>query len=221
MKSPVIFDIETGPEDADTLALFEPEFSAPANYKDPAKIEAKIAEQRDAWAQSAALHATTGRVLALGYTEDGNDVTILTEDQPGGEAQLIKKFWKLACPSGAWRTLIGFNSNRFDLPFLVRRAIKLGVRPPHGLLKGRYLHPCFIDLMDQWRCGDWQASISLDNLAKHLGLEPKTGTGDQFARLYESDRPAALDYLRRDVELTAEVAFRMGVVKPTTSHTDY
>lgn len=221
MKSPIIFDIETGPESAETLELFQPEFTAPSNYKDRAKIDAKIAEQRDAWAQSAALHATTGRILALGYTEDGDDVTILTEDQPGGEAQLIKKFWRLACPTGAWRTLIGFNSNRFDLPFLVRRGIKLGVRPPHGILKGRYLHACFVDLMDQWRCGDWQASISLDNLAKHLGLEPKTGTGDQFAQLYESDRAAAIAYLTHDVSLTAQVAFRMGVVQPSASTTAY
>lgn len=211
MGNPLIFDIETGPETESTLELFEPDFAAPSNWKDPAKIEAKVNEQRDVWRERAALDATTGCVLAIGIS-DADGTKILHIQECGSEAEMIRQFWRIACPTGAWRTLIGFNSNRFDLPFLVRRGYRFGTPPPTPLLKGKYLHPCFIDLMDLWRCGDYQATISLDRLAKHLGIPAKSGSGAEFASLYASDQKAALAYLEHDLAVTKSAAALMGVI---------
>lgn len=208
---PLIFDIETGPETDETLALMEPEFSAPANYKDPAKIAEKVEEQRQAWREKAALCATTGRVLAIGLA-DGNGTHILAYEDDEGE--LLRRFWAIACPDGQWRPLIGFNSNRFDIPFLVRRSYKLRVPVPLGVTNGRYLNNRFIDLMDHWKVGDYQASISLDRLAKHLGCGSKNGNGADFAQLLETDREAALEYLQNDIRMTRAVAERLGVIEP-------
>jgi len=208
---PLIFDIETGPESAEALARVEPEFKAPANYKDPEKIEAKKQEAREEWQAKAALYAETGRVLVIGIG-DGDDIDVI--DEPT-EAETIQAFWDMACPRGAWRPLIGFNSNRFDLPYLVRRSFLHGIKVPSGLIKGRYLgHQC-IDLMEIWRVGDYQASISLDRLARFLGCGEKNGDGAKFADLYDSDREKALEYARNDIKMTRACAERLGVIAPT------
>ncbi len=207
----LIFDIETGPESDEVLAVMEPEFSAPANYKDPEKISEKIEEQRAAWRDKAALCATTGRVLAIGMA-DGKGVRLLTDDHD--EAGMIEEFWKVATPNKQLRYLIGFNSNRFDIPFLVRRSYKLGIPVPASLLNGRYLNPRLIDLMDCWKCGDYQASISLDRLAAHLGCRRKNGDGAMFAELLATDREKAIDYLHNDILMTQEVAEKLGVISP-------
>jgi predicted PolB exonuclease-like 3'-5' exonuclease len=218
--SPLIFDIETGPESDEVLAVMEPEFSAPSNYKDPAKIAQNIEEQRESWRARAALCATTGRVLAIGMMDAEIGIRLLTPDN--SEAELISEFWKAAAPDGKLRYLVGFNSNRFDIPFLVRRSYKLGVRVPYGVTNGRYLNPRFVDIMDAWKVGDYQASISLDRLAAHLGCRRKNGDGAHFAELYESDPDAALNYLQNDILMTHEVAVKLGVVEmPTTAGGDY
>lgn len=218
----LVFDIETGPEVDEVLAAMEPEFSAPANFKDPAKIAEKIDAQRAAWRERAALCATSGRVLAIGIMlDDELSLLVVNEAESFGEADLLEMFWKLAAPNGMWRHLVGFNSNRFDIPFLIRRSYKLGVAVPFGALNGRYLNPRFIDLMDTWRLGDFQASISLDRLARHLGVGAKNGNGAFFATLLDEDREAALDYLRNDMAMTVAVARKLGVLAPASKELAY
>ena len=60
-----VFDIETGPLPIEHLEDMMPEFTAPSNWKDEAKIEAKIKEQQTKWFEKAALDARTGQVLAI------------------------------------------------------------------------------------------------------------------------------------------------------------
>lgn len=218
----LVFDIETGPEVEAVLAAMEPEFSAPSNFKDPDKIAEKIEAQRAAWRDKAALCATTGRVLAIGtMLDDEVELLVIDPEEGFSEADLLEAFWQRAAPDGIWRHLIGFNSNRFDIPFLIRRSYKLGVDVPYGALNGRYLNSRFIDLMESWKLGDYQASISLDRLAKHLGVGAKNGDGARFAELLEQDRAAALDYLRNDIQMTAAVARKLGVLAPLTKELAY
>ena len=218
----LVFDIETGPEVEAVLAAMEPEFSAPANFKDPAKIAEKIEGQRAAWRERAALCATTGRVLAIGMMlNDQLDLLVVDSEQGVSEVDLLTAFWEIAAPEGIWRHLVGFNSNRFDIPFLIRRSYKLGVAVPYGALNGRYLNGRFIDLMESWKLGDYQASISLDRLAKHLGVGAKNGNGAHFAVLLQEDRAAALDYLRNDIAMTVAVARKLGVVAPLAKELAY
>jgi len=68
--------------------------------------------------------------------------------------------------------------------------------------------------MDMWTLGTYrveaQNRISLNNLAKHLGLEGKTGTGDRFWSLFQVNQEEALEYAKRDVELLAEIYDKIG-----------
>ncbi|MFN0129852.1 MAG: hypothetical protein ACKV19_24570 [Verrucomicrobiales bacterium] len=213
-----VFDIETGPRPESELADVQPEFKAPANYKDPEKIAAAIAEQKKEWLERAALSAVTGRVLAVGWRQDG--VTTLLCDET--EGIMIALVWKLIEEAArAHYQVVGFNSNRFDLPFLTRRSWALGIPVPAGLYGARgYVNQnVFIDLMDEWACGDRQSTISLDRLAKFLGCGEKNGDGKIFSHVLAEDRARALAYLDNDIPMTARVAERLLGVPQSASST--
>jgi predicted PolB exonuclease-like 3'-5' exonuclease len=147
-------------------------------------------------------------VLAVGWWQDGA-ATIIAEDQ---EADTLRKVWATIEEAARERRIVvGFNSNRFDLPFLTRRSWALGVPVPSGIYGARgYVNgQQFIDLMDEWACGDRQATIKLDTLAKLLGCGAKNGSGAEFAGLWENDRPKAIAYLENDVAITAAVAHKL------------
>ena len=74
-----IFDIETGPVNADKLQDQMPEFTAPANYKDEEKIARYIEEQQKKWIEKVALDASTGRVIAIGV-KDSEGNTVIEEE---------------------------------------------------------------------------------------------------------------------------------------------
>ena len=200
-----IFDIETGPRPLAELESIMPEFDAGAVLKDPAKIAAKLEEKKQDWLANAALSAQTGKVLAIGLLDETGLVTILE----GDEKLMLESFWKILADYWQTRLFVGFNCMAFDLPFMVRRSLILGVFVPLPVrFLTKYRHDGIDDLMESWRL--WtDERISLNNLAKLLGVGEKAGNGSDFARLYETDRPAALDYLRQDLNLTQAIAKRM------------
>ena len=209
----IIFDIETGPLPEPELAALIPPFD-PAevktgNLKDPDKIAAKIAEaesnHRRDFLDKAALDPLTGRVLAIGLLYlDSHEVVILDHDD---EAQLLRDFWAATLMQhGHAPQMVGFNIHLFDLPFLVRRSWKHRIQVPPGIRCGRYWSEHMVDLRDYWQLGDRQARGSLDAIAKHLGVGAKNGNGADFAKLWHTDRPKAIEYLRNDLTLTAKIA---------------
>lgn len=207
-----IFDIETGPREREEVLACAPKFKAPSNYKDPEKIAAAIAEQEEEFVQRAALCASTGRVHAIGIRKDGE--TLIFGDQDG-EREMLRLFWGWVedCVRTGY-ALIGFNIARFDIPFLIRRSWALGVTPACGVIGGYgRLNPAFIDLMQEWQCGDRGASISLDRLCRMLGLPGKNGDGAEFARLWKEDKAKAETYLTNDIMVTLRVAERMLGIK--------
>jgi DNA polymerase elongation subunit (family B) len=236
----IYFDIETGPLPENELAALLPPFD-PAevktgNLKDPEKIAAKLAEaeanHRREFIDRAALDPLTGRVVAIGlliasphpspFPSAEREKEAGSESQPhhefkiighDDEAATLKEFWQVCQGDmGRINEMIGFNSNQFDLPFLIRRSWKHRVPVPHGIRRGRYWSEQMIDLRDLWQLGDRQARGSLDAVAKHLGVGSKNGDGKDFAKLWETDREKAIEYLRNDLQLTARVAEALGVV---------
>lgn len=209
--STFIFDIETGPRSRAELAECVPTFEAPSNWKDPEKIRAYVAEKEVEWFQSAALSALTGRVLAIGYAnEDTGEIGFFAT---GDEAADLAAFWHLIAPTGYLNAdLIGFSSNRFDLPFLIRRSWHHRVPVPADIVSGRWLPSQCRDVLDTWRCGNREDSVSLDRLAQFLGVGRKTGSGADFASLWATDPAGALDYLANDLRLTRRCAVALGLI---------
>ncbi len=213
----IFFDIETGPLPETELAALVPPFD-PAevktgNLKDPDKIAAKLAEaeanHRRDFFEKAALDPLTGRVVAVGllYPDSGEFVVIGHED----EAATLREFWEVTKGEmGRINQMVGFNSNAFDLPFLIRRSWRHRVAVPFGIRRGRYWSDEMVDLRDAWQLGDRQARGSLDTIAKHLGVGTKNGSGAEFAALWQTDRAKATEYLRNDLQLTARIADALG-----------
>lgn len=204
----LIFDCETAALPLSELHLepFDEAEVKLGNIKDPAKAAEKVAEARRRHEakqiDEAALNALTGRVLAIGMIRDGEFSVIA--DKP--EQEMLEQFWKLTYDNrGQLDRLVGFNITKFDLPFLVRRSWKYGVRLPLGLRYRRYWGEEVIDLREIWEFGDRYALGSLDAVARHLGMEGKIGDGKHFAALWESDRAAALAYLERDCRIVEKM----------------
>jgi len=183
-----------------------PEFSAPANLKDPEKIKAAIEQKRIDWLADGALHADRGSVALIGY---GMETGATIQPPALGEAPRIADCWELIKHN---TPVVGFNIIRFDIPFLVRRSWILGVPVPRDVVfdkRGYINQDRFIDLMLFWQCGDRQEYISLDTISKAVLGRGKTRHGSDFGNLWATDRQAAIEYCKSDVQLTWELAQRL------------
>jgi hypothetical protein len=235
--TPIIWDIETGPRPWSEIEQF---YEPPGelipwsddqvkygNLKDPTKRAEKYAAvkaeylarlagqeeektvHRGAWLAECALDPVTGQVLAIGYLRGETGVI-----DHGDERKMLENFWNLWYESAKRNgsEMIGYNTNGFDLPFLVRRSWLLKVEVPGDVLvDGRYWSRLFIDLMLRWGCGQ-RGFAKLDRVAAYFGTARKSGSGADFARLYHEDQAAALQYLMQDLRVTEGVARAMGVI---------
>lgn len=202
----IIYDIETGALPLTEIEKAMPEFKADSRLKDPAKIEADIAEKRAEFIDRAALSPTTGQILSIGYLgPQPEDIGIYFADDMGGEAFLIKAFFSNMATRP---TMIGFNTHSFDLPFIMRRAWFHGLPVPRELLQ-RYFPDYFVDLLIVWQAGNRDQKISLNNMAKFFGIGEKNGEAKDFAKYYAEDRTKAIEYLSNDLRMTYECAKRM------------
>jgi hypothetical protein len=213
--------------------------------KDQAKIDAKIDDERqkferaqadavaalagaesEQWTEfveKAPLSPTTGTVLAIGYL-GSNGQQVLSGSDGEDEPTILREFWGNVerCLAGK-HLMIGFNIYGFDLPFLIRRSWKHGIRVPEGVTErnGRYFSPMFVDLLAHWGVGD-NRRISLDRLCQFLGIRGKAVVSDEqgkalsggdFHKLWNGSvelRQLACDYLANDLRMTKEAGERMG-----------
>jgi len=207
-----VFDLESAPLPEDQLLSQIPEFAPAANLKDPDKMKASIEDKKARYMSQAALSPLTGRVVAVGIKPSwsppiifhGTDEKQVVGDAVGWLNHTISE--RIQC--------IGFNIHGFDLPFLRFRAIVHKVQPLHWIrYNGRAnWAEKFRDLLPELVMGRDFAGYNLDAVSKSLGLGQKNGSGAFFWDLYQTDQKQALAYLENDLELTAKLAVRMGVV---------
>lgn len=186
------------------------EFVGAQRWK-PETIDAKYAEYLESaladFTRRAALDATTGQVLAIGLKSERGAMILdsINEDA------LLTQFWEKAAKCEATgRSLVGHNVLNFDLPFLARRSWMRGIdfTMPRNCVK---------DTMKVWGCNCYGDTISLDRLARALGLPGKMEgvSGADFARLWNGElheQELARKYLLTDLEVTWTVANRLGVM---------
>jgi 3'-5' exonuclease len=170
-----------------------------------------------------ALDGDFGRVLTVGVVVEQNDqVThrgLLGRERQTmmfhlDEARTLRGFWKLLKGFNVSRDLVvGHNVFDFDLPFLYKRSVIHRVRPSVELPFTRYRSRPIFDTMHQWNKWSPRKFISLDRLAKVLGLESSKGMGIDGRLVYDRFREGChqeiADYCLRDVELVRRIYLRM------------
>lgn len=207
-----IIDIETcGLPEAKDFA--EP-VAAPANYKDPEKIAAYIAEEQARQVSRAGLDLDLCRVVAVGLQREGaSGVQVLTAQDENEERGLLTALWsqllKIQHP-----VLVGFNHVAFDLPVLMRRSLYLNVAYPR-LSLDKYRTP-HIDIMQHLTWNGLVKARSLKFYAKRFGIRFDDAiSGADIGGLVErGEWDQVIAHVTSDVELTAALARRVGVLAP-------
>ena len=197
-------DIETGL--SPDYELFKPEFKAPKKNKDGTenKRDKSIEEQETEWKSKLALSPLTGQVLMVCF-DNGNDFGV---NQYEGCPEKEVLDYTIDCLNNH-DLIIGHYIKSFDLPFIINRCRKHGIKPPQvGYHKGSkwYWNDNVIDLRDLWTLGKYNEHISLNNMAKYFGLETKDEEiGKNFQQVFETDIDKAIEYCKHDVELTKQI----------------
>src|SRR5205085_5964263 len=204
----IFVDIETLPPDKGSTVVSAPE---------------EIGTCSDEEFRRLALDGDYGRILTIGLLIEHDDQVIhrglLGRERQTmmfhlDEARTLRAFWKLLRSFNVNRDLVvGHNVFDFDLPFLYKRSVIHNVRPSVELPFTRYRSRPVFDTMHQWNKWSPRKFISLDRLAKVLGLESSKGQGingglvyDRFCEGYYQE---IADYCMRDVELVRAIYYRM------------
>lgn len=213
----IVLDIETiGCNDQDLIAEITAKVKPPGNMKKFDTIQKWEAEERpqavaDAIARTS-LDGTFGRVCIIGWAiDEGEPQVLVTEDEP----ELLTSFFAELSPilepqdghppSVRW---IGHNLIGFDLPFMRKRCMIHGIRPPAALLlamAARSWDASVADTMIMWDA-DRDKRISLDMLCKVLDIpSPKADgiDGSKVAELFTAGEYERLgEYCAADVIAT-------------------
>lgn len=135
--------------------------------------------------------------------------------EPGGEAELLRRFWTDVARFPASTVWVTFNGKRFNAPFLLARSLKHGLAPTQSrpLDTYPYRHTPHADLACVWprQCG-------LDDLCDLLGVPSPKGAMSEadVAGAVEGGRLAdVVRYCERDVVATLRCLHAMACVVRT------
>lgn len=140
-----------------------------------ARWESEMAEKKapmvadELWRKTS-FDGGAGRAISIAW-QIGNDSGVVTDDPDNDKSIIVDAFSKIkAACAGRPPFFIGHRVV-FDLKFLFRRCVVLGISPPFDLpFRGRHGSNYFCT-MEAW-C-EYGEKISMDALAKALGMEGK------------------------------------------------
>ena len=216
-KQKLFCDIETLSNPEACALAPEPVVTAPSNYKDPEKIkeyvERETAARKAELLDRAALDPDYGQILSIGMSV-GEEVTVFVNQclydvewfqkmhlsLPANvmyERTMLNLFWKTFADCEG--RCVGYNILGFDLPFLMRRSMALGIVPPVVPNLARYRTEPITDLMQILY--NWGAE-------KYKGLK-------QVCRLYDipNDCPGADGAMVKDMDPEKLIAYQVSDVK--------
>jgi hypothetical protein len=204
----LFFDIETLPGNESLKGEMLSGITLPKKLKTDEEVEQWEEEEY----RKTALNGDYGRILCIGYikeTPEGIGKGILKGEEP----QIVREFWELAKDVDLF---IGHNILDFDLKFIMKRSIILGVKPTQEVSLRRYYSERIYDTMHEWE--KWSGYISLDKLARVLGFESSKdlldGDGGKVYDYYKDGKLENIyEYCMADVELTRKIYNRMNFIE--------
>lgn len=207
MRTYIYFDIETIPDQSP--GAFEravKRVKPPASLKKKESIERWMDENREdaAWdiLHKTGLDGASGHVCTIGWAKNGRAVEVRHAESRTEEAEIIREFFAALDPYHS-ETLVGHNIVGFDIPFLIKRAIVLGIELPGPTTFPRDPKPwdkAVFDTMTAWAGA--RDRISLDRLCDTLGIPGKDGfDGSQVAQAWANgEHQKIAEYCDDDVK---------------------
>lgn len=202
----IYFDIETIPCQNDQyLEVLKRKVKAPASYKKQESIDKWLSENRDSSAQEAmkktSFDGGRGHVCTIAWAIDDGPMHVAHAETVGSETFVISEFFDAFDPYHS-TTLVGHNITGFDIGFLRKRAVALGIKMPDRQSFPRDPKPwdkSVNDTMTMWAGGT--GKISMDELCNILGIEGKDGfDGSMVADAWANGEHEKLkQYCRDDV----------------------
>ena len=125
----LFLDIETLPAPGDKMDLIK-SFWEDSRRKNSLSKELKGVNDFDTFFRNTSFQGEFGRILCIGYAVDDQPAECLF----GDEKELLRKFWAIAKDATLF---VGHNVMDFDLRFIYKRSVILGIRPT----KKRLLSP--------------------------------------------------------------------------------
>jgi DNA polymerase elongation subunit (family B) len=169
------------------------------------------------------LSGNFGHILCIGYIdEDRNgkfERGVIGWDDENrqfveNERLILEEFWgRVRGFNERSHRIVGHNILAFDLKYIFKRSVVHGVRPSFDFSFAKYRSQPIFDTMCEWDKWDFKDKISLDELARVLGLESSKAGGVNGSRIYElhqaGEHEAIYEYCLRDVALTRAIYKRM------------
>lgn len=169
-----------------------------------------------------ALSGDFGRILCIGFSDEdaiGRVDGVIGWDEATGsfpvdEPAMLGEFWRrLRGFRPNVDRIVGHNVFDFDLKFILKRSIVHGVRPSVDLSFARYRNQPIFDTMHEWERWGYGSRISLDRLARVLGLPSSKAGGVDGSSVYAlfmaGNHRTIRDYCARDVALTRAIYRRL------------
>lgn len=204
---PLFFDIETIPAQSDEdRAAYLASLKPPRNYGEEAAQKWRESQDVDA----TALDPMWGHICAISWAEgDAEPFTrvITTVDD---EMAILANFLE-AIPCDATRMLVGHNITGFDIPFVIKRAVILGLKLPPDAELPRDAKPwskTVFDTMTRW---DARKFASLDAMCRVFRIPGKGdfSGADVAGAFADGDLQRIADYCADDVRRVRSVYQRM------------
>ena len=202
MTKYLYLDIETIPAQSNSARDYLARSAkVDSRLKDPAKIEAARADaQADAVAKTS-FDGWFGHVVCIAAAKDDGEIIVSCIKSLDDESALIRAIFS-GLDQYHRPTLVGHNIAGFDVPFLTRRAVSLGIQMPPSVCWPRDPKPWDRQINDTMvMAAGVKDRIGLDRLCNALGIDGKDGfDGSQVAEAWargECDRIA--EYCADDV----------------------
>jgi 3'-5' exonuclease len=221
MYDAFFIDIETVPAQSE-FRLLDPEWQSLWIGK-LSKTMPENFSPDETYQEKAGIMAEFGRIVCIGSGYFSEDKTtrkalfkvraVAGEDEKALLTEWIGMVDKFHALFPAFR-FVGHNIKEFDVPYICRRLMALGLPLPKYLqISGmKPWETNLVDTMHQWRFGDTRHYVSLNLLARVLGIPtPKDDIdGSQVQEVFykDGDLSRIKKYCMKDVITTARVIQR-------------
>jgi DNA polymerase elongation subunit (family B) len=203
------FDIETLPDQRPgAREKAAASIKVPGNYKNPEAIAKYVEENAEEAYLKTALDGWKGHVACISYNGKYGSMSYCAPSI-SDEYDLIREFFSFVSMSHG--TLVGHNIIGFDIPFITRRALVLGVQLPPDYIWPRNLKPWDKGVFDTMHAlGNGKDYVSLNALADAFGIEGKINHGGAVYKMWQDGlHDEIAEYCADDTRIVREIHERM------------